>query len=210
MSAVIEKKARIWERDEHDWYVEPPRATEQLLAAETFDGLTLDPACGGGNIVTTLRAAGIDAHGTDIMCRVGDPDDHETWPRWFCGRQDFLKRGRLAPFVNIVTNPPFFRAKGSEAFIRKALALGPVKLAVFADIRFLAGAERASGLFADHPPARVWIVTPRVSCPPGTYLEDGNTAGNGSSDWCWLVWDRAAAPGATQMGWLTLPRQEAA
>lgn len=195
-------KARIWARDELDWYVEPVRATEALLSVERFVGPIYDPACGGGNIVRTLLAAGYEAWGTDILQRV------EPAPAWFDGAHDFLGEGRPPlSFTNIVMNPPFYRAKGAEAFIRKALALASGKVAAFVDIRFIAGADRAAGLFADHPPARIWIITPRVSCPPGTYLAAGNKAGNGSSDWCWLVWDRTGPSAGTQMGWLRRDRE---
>jgi hypothetical protein len=121
---------------------------------------------------------------------------------WFVGCTDFLNALPLELAPNIICNPPYFRAKGTEAFIRRALELCPGKVAAFTDIRFLAGAERADTLFADHPPSRVWIITPRVSCPPGVYLAAGNKAGNGSSDWCWMVWDQTAPAGRTQIGWV--------
>lgn len=188
------KKAHVWERDSLDWYCEPPAATEALLTVERFVGPVWDPCCGGGNIVKALLAAGYDAKGSDVEDRAG-------WPSWFGGKIDFLKDD-CAGAPNIVMNPPFFRAKGAEAFIRKALALASGKVAAFVDIRFIAGAERANGLFADHPPARIWVVTPRVSCPPGAYLAGGGKAGNGSSDWCWLVWNQSDPPQTTQFGWL--------
>ena len=65
-----------------------------------------------------------------------------------------------------------------------------------------AAQARANGLFAEFPPFRIWIVTPRVSCPPGTYLAAGTKAGNGSSDWCWMVWDLTAPPSPTRVDWL--------
>ena len=99
-------------------------------------------------------------------------------------------------------NPPFVRAKGAEAFIRKALALASGKVAAFVDIRFIASAKRANGLFADFPPCRIWVVIPRPSCPPGSYLEAGNKAGGGTADWCWIVWDKTAPTQATHFGWL--------
>jgi len=183
--------AHVWQRDVLDWYVEPPRATEALLTVERFVGPVWDPACGQGNIVRALEAAGIEAHGSDIA------------NRGFGGVQDFLApECDFVGVLNIVMNPPFFRAKGAEAFIRRALTVACGKVAAFVDIRFIAGAERADGLFADHPPHRIWIVTPRVSCPPGDYLAAGGKAGNGSSDWCWLVWDLTAPYSATTLGWL--------
>jgi hypothetical protein len=197
---VRAKKAKVWERDELDWYVEPPEATEALLRVERFVGEVWDPACGGGNICSILDARGLIVRGTDIVRRI-DPKP------WWKGELDFFSATHTkAP--NIICNPPFFRAKGAEAFIRKALTMATGKVAMFLDVRFIAGAERANGLFADYPPHRVWIVTPRVSCPPGSYLAAGNKAGNGSSDWCWLVWDQTAPrPAFPQLGWL---RKEAA
>ncbi len=183
------KGAHLWERDALDWYVEPPRATEALLTVEGFVGPIWDPACGQGNIVKVCIAHGLDAVGSDIA------------DRGYGGVQDFLAPDHdFVNVSNIITNPPFFRALGAEAFIRRALAVARSKVAVFVDIRFIAGAGRAEKLFLHHPPHRIWIITPRVSCPPGAYLAAGNKAGNGSSDWCWLVWDQTAPKAETRIG----------
>lgn len=199
MNAPRVKNARLFERDPFAWYVEPTRATEALLSVERFSGQVHDPCCGQGNIVETLRGAGLDAIGTDIVRRTTAP--------WFLGELDFLQPLAISA-PNIAMNPPFFRASGAEAFIRKALSLAKGKVAAFVDIRFIAGADRASGLFAENCPHRIWIVTPRVSCPPGSYLAAGNKAGGGSADWAWLIWDLTAPPAANaQLGWL---RKEAA
>ncbi len=205
MTAATSKDAHIWDRDPLDWYVEPPAATEALVSVEAFAGAIHDPCCGGGNIVKALIEAGYSATGSDVMHRVahGDPAP------WFQGLHDFLAFPGPAS-ANMVMNPPFFRAKGAEAFIRKAIAETERKVCAFVDIRFIAGAERASGLFREHPPTRIWVVTPRVSCPPGAYLAAGNKAGNGSSDWCWLVWDKQAASTETSFGWLRRNRDNAA
>jgi hypothetical protein len=186
MNADKAKKAHVWERDELDWYVEPTRATEALLSVERFVGVIWDPCCGQGNIVSTLVAAGYEAFGTDIVQRVDAP------PAWWRGAMRY-QNSSWAVVGSIVSNPPFFGAKGTEEFIRWAIDQPVMKVAVFADIRFIAGHKRAKGLFRDVGLPRVWIVTPRVSCPPGSYLAAVNKAGGGSSDWCWLVWDRTAA-----------------
>lgn len=193
---AVAKQAHVWARDSLDWYVEPQSVTHGLLQVESFPGGVWDPACGQGNIVKAMVARGIDAYGSDVAIR-GDGD----FP--FIGCRDFLV-DQISPVANIATNPPFFRAKGAEAFIRRALTLANGKVAAFVDIRFLAGHERATGLFAEHPPARVWLITPRVSCPPGAYLLAGGKAGNGSSDWCWIIWDRTAPRSDTRIGWLDL------
>lgn len=195
MTAIREKKANVWERDGLDWYVEPPFATEALLKVERFAGTIHDPCCGQGNIVSALRAAGYEATGSDVVRRAGAERP------WFIGECDFLEVAAISQ-ANIVMNPPFFRAKGAEAFIRKALALATGKVCAFVDVKFLAGTGRANGLFAEHPPHRIWIITPRPSCPPGEYLLAGNKAEGGTADWCWLVWDQTAPKALTHLGWL--------
>jgi len=201
MTAAAEKAAHVWERDPHDWYVEEPRATEALLSVERFVGAVWDPACGQGNILTAFLRSGLDQSlvaGTDIVRR--------TDSLWFRGEIDFLAYDGVTLAQNVVMNPPFYRAKGAESFIRRALSLAAGKVAAFVDVRFLAGSDRANGLFAEHPPHRIWIITPRVSCPPGSYLAAGGRASGGSADWCWLVWDRTAPPPSTsQLGWLRRP-----
>jgi hypothetical protein len=201
MTAPLKKKqAHVWTRGEHDWYVEPSRASDALFRVEKFEGPIWDPAAGKGNIVLSALDAGYEAFGTDIA------DRNPVEPPWFVGESDFLAdnwRSRpLAP--NIVTNPPFYRAKGAEAFIRKALSLATSKVCAFVDIRFVAGDARATGLFAEHPPTRVWVIHPRVSCPPGEYLEAGGKAGNGSSDWVWITWDQQDLIGRTELKWLNV------
>lgn len=199
MDHLREKKARLWKRDELDWYCEPVQATTALLRVEKFVGYVLDPACGTGNIPRAFIEAGYGTkvYGSDIVRRVARP-----FPEWWAGESDFLD-GAIVHDQNIVTNPPFLGGKGTEAFIRKALACSKAKIAIFTDIRFLAGGKRAQGLWNDHPPHRVWIVTPRVSCPPGEYLASGMKAGGGSADWCWLVWDQTAPPATeSRIGWL--------
>jgi hypothetical protein len=194
------RRSHVWERDDLDWYVEPPEATEALLSVERFIGPVWDPACGGGNIIETyVNVNGGCAVGTDIVRRTDSPG--------FAMELDFLSdfdHAAMEPVFhsNIVMNPPFFRAKGAEAFIRKAISLVSGKVCAFVDIRFIAGGERANGLFKDHPPHRIWVVTPRVSCPPGSFLAAGGKAGNGSSDWCWLVFDNASPFTGTSFGWL--------
>ena len=198
-----EKNAKVWKRDDLDFYVEEPRASEALFAVEKFVGSIWDPACGGGNIIRAAIAAGYRAIGTDVAVRAGEAS-------WFAGALDFMGTADCLAYPsecddleNIATNPPFYRGKGTEAFIRKALQVVKGKVAVFTSIKFLAGATRANGLFAEHCPHRIWIVTPRVSCPPGAWLEAGNKAGGGTDDWVWLVWDMTAPRVTTaQMGWL--------
>lgn len=195
MSGTTAKKAHVWARDPYDWYVEPELVTRQLLTVERFVGRVLDPCCGQGNIVRTLIDCGVVAKGSDIVCRA--PGEN-----WFLGERDFLQ-SQVVGWANIIMNPPFFRAKGTEAFIRHALTQASSKVAAFVPLNFLASEDRALGLYAEHRPHRGWIVTPRVSCPPGTFLIEGGRARGDQRDWCWLVWDLTAPPAAvTSFDWL--------
>ncbi len=139
-----------------DWYVEEPRCTHQLLAVEPIVGLTLDPCCGQGNVVAALRENGVEAYGSDIRDRGMNRD-------WFLGCSDFLTTTPMVVPQNYVGNPPFFNGEGTEAFIRRAVAFAERKVCIFTEARFLFGRKRADGIYADLPPDRVWIITPRSS-----------------------------------------------
>lgn len=195
MSETREKVAHVWQRDALDWYVEEEFVTQALVKVERFVGPVLDPCCGQGNIVKGLLAAGVEAVGTDIVKRVPDGTP------WFLGTADFREVGAISQ-PNICMNPPFFRAKGAEAFIRKALSVASGKVVAFADIKFLASHGRAKGLYAEFPPNRVWSISPRPSCPPGEFLLAGGEADGGTADWVWMVWDQTAPFYGTQFDWL--------
>lgn len=189
-----EKNAHIWARDDLDWYQEPSRVTTQLLSREAFPGHVHDPCCGSGQIVAALLANGTVATGSDIRNRIGEPKP------WWDGTRDFLADTRL--HGSLCMNPPYFSGKGTEAFIRHGLKVATDKVCVFVDRRFLTGKARAAGLYTDHPPTRVWEITPRPSCPPGEWLGAGNKAGGGTADYCWLVWDLRNPTDRTELGWL--------
>jgi len=190
------KNARIFARDALDWYVEPKKTTSALLRVEKFIGWTHDPACGQGNIVQACLDAGLNATGSDVACRVGGA------PTWFLGETDFLTDGNVPCPTNFICNPPFFKGRGTEAFIRRAYDLADAKIAMFTDIKFLTGKARASGLFRDLRPSRVWVITPRVSCPPGEVLKAGGSATGGTADWVWIIWDKTSPTTDTKVGWL--------
>ncbi len=176
----------------------PKYAPAALLRCERFIGHVWDPACGGGNILRAASANGYQFQvvGTDIKQR-GER------AFWFRGEHDFLNWTGQPLAQNIITNPPFARGVLAEAFIRKALDISVGKVAVFVDQRFLGGAGRAAGLWTDNPPDRIWMITPRPSCPPGAYLEAGNKAGGGTADYVWLVWDMTTPFRGTSWDWLS-------
>ena len=194
MSAPV----KVHDRAADEWFAEPQWASALLLQHETFGPVVWDPACGGGNICKAVMASGRRALGSDIVRR-NEEEDHS----WWRGTCDFLTWShRYDLMLDIITNPPFFRAAGTESFIRHALTMNVSKVAIFTDIKFLASQRRAAGLFVDHPPSRVWIHARRPSCLPGEFIAAGNEAKGSTADWCWLVWERGASEGLTQLGWL--------
>jgi hypothetical protein len=179
----------------NQWFVEPKWATRLLLEWESFDGTVYDPACGQGNIVEVFSDAGFEAFGSDIVERKGQ---HESW---FLGAHDFINQNEDYDCDNIVSNPPYYLARGTEAYIRKALTVARDTVAIFAPIGFLAGGKRSGGLYQETPPHRIHIISPRPSCPPGQFLVDGGTAENGTTDYMWMIWSVGLRCVGTEIIW---------
>lgn len=178
MAIVREKLAHLWERDEHDWYVEPSECSKALFDLEAFEGPVWDPACGIGRIVEQAQAAGLKAVGSDIVRR--SP---------FCLRtSDFLDRSYEPDFRDIVTNPPF---RSAEAFVREALAITPNggKVAVLLPLVWISGFSTKRDWLPKSPLKTVFPISPRPSMPPGRVIEAGIRPGNGTKDFAWLVWE---------------------
>lgn len=197
MTVSTPKEAHLWERDPHDWYVEEPWCTTALARMETFVGNVWDPCCGQGNIPLALHKVGVSAYGTDIIER--RPDRRGTIGLDFF---EDAKTREPETIDNVVSNPPYFSGKGTEDFIRAAWPLVRRKLCVYADVRFLGGDERAENLYQEIPPSRIYMLTPRPSCPPGAYLLAGNKAGGGTQNYVWLVYDKHVAMFGTTWHWL--------
>lgn len=170
-------QAHIWERDELDWYVEPEWCSKRLFELVKFEGTIWDPAAGTGRIVRAARAAGLDAHGTDIDARTFAP---------LVGLFDFKQADGLR-VPNIVSNPPFVDA---FEFARRALGLTTGKLALLLPWSWLASARRWEWLQGT---PLIWAMplVPRPSMPPGSALMAGQSPGGGKKDFAWLVWDHA-------------------
>lgn len=183
-------------RHKDDFYVEPRWCVEALKAAEPFDNHVWDPACGSGTIPEVFRGDGIRVSATDIVDR---------GYLHFAGCVDFLAPmlHALPTVSNIISNPPY---KLTEAFARRALELARHKVALLTNIKFLASQKRHR-LFTETPVRRVWIMSSRPSMPPGDALQNGTVkVGNGSLDFCWVVWEQGYT-GAPEIGWLLRPKE---
>ncbi len=177
-------KAHVWEKEPDGWYVEPQWLSERLFAVEEFHGDVWDPACGMGRIPDAARAAGHAAVATDIVDR-GYPH--------FSGQLDFLQADRPRA-ANLVCNPPYDHC---EAFAHRALELTTGTVAMIWLLRRLNAAHWLGGT----PLARVYLLTPRPSMPPGHVILAGEKPGGGSQDFCWLVWEHGHV-GPPEMHWL--------
>ena len=165
--------------DEH--YVEPSWCSERLFEEEEFRGSIYDPACGFGRIVTSARQAGYHAYGTDKV------DRGEGMPV-----RDFLDCRRMHD--NIVSNPPF---NIFPAFAQLAVMLTHRKTALIMPTARLNAARWLQTM----PLARIWMLTPRPSMPPGHVIKAGGHVGGGKSDYCWLVFAQDHA-GSPEVRWL--------
>jgi hypothetical protein len=173
------RRSHIFAKETHGHYVEPAWCSARLFASEDFGpagSVILDPACGWGRILTTARAAGYRAIGTDIVDRSGGLKS-----RFECA--DFLNGFHAPEPVNsIVCNPPFDHV---AAFCRRACEVAQYKVAMICLLRRLPAAH----WLGDLPLETVYLLSPRPSMPPGEWIAAGNKPGGGKQDFCWLVFN---------------------
>lgn len=164
------------ERQIHDYYATEPRAIDDLLSVEIFDGPIWEPACGEGHLSERLIELGHTVISTDLIDR--------KYKR-FNGTQDFFltERHRAA---HIITNPPYNVA---QAFVEHALKLSKgipgAKVAMFMKLTFLETKGRYE-LFKTMPPKVVYVYAGRRNCG-----KNGDfTSKDGSAvAYAWYVWE---------------------
>lgn len=177
--------AHKFEREKQEHYVEPHWCSERLFEVENFKDSIWDPCCGFGRIPEAANRFGIIGLGTDVV------------NRGWVGQKtilDFLQAE--APLSeNIVANPPFNIA---GRFVSHAVNMPYVeKVAMI----FPTARLNAAHWIHDLPLARVWLMTPRPSMPPGHTITAGEKPGGGKMDFCWLVFTKGRV-GPADMHWL--------
>jgi hypothetical protein len=185
------RQSHIFAPDPHGHYVEPHWCGRRLLDAESFDPVILDPCCGWGRILEAALAAGHRALGSDII----DRGAAARVPGVEFRVADFLRDSPIAqPPFSIVGNPPFDQL---QEFVERALTLRVCKFAFIWRLERLAAARwlRAT------PLARVYLLNPRPSMPPGHHIESGGYVGGDSHDYCWLTFEHGYT-GRPEMLWL--------
>lgn len=192
------RRAHIFAPDPHGFYVEPQWFSVRLFEVEQFGApgtRILDPACGWGRILKAAQAAGYVVTGSDIVarlnverlnrCELGDAP-------FVC---DFLERSPLRAVCSIVCNPPFNHI---EKFCARALEVATFKVAMLVPLRRLPAAHWLERM----PLETIYLLTPRPSMPPGTWIAAGNIPGGGSQDFVWLVFNKTMTPAAPRIRWL--------
>lgn len=186
----MSQKTSGYERVAGDRYYTPAWVTEALLRAEEFPGLSIDPACGGWDIVKAVRADGLLCDGFDIA---PDPaPEGQVTGEW--STKDFLTWDGTSSFgtsyQNVITNPPY--GKGGRlavAFVRHALKLtdpAEGKVAMLLRVDFDSAHGRRA-IFADHPAfAAKYALTRRIRWANLEQKGSGPTENH-----AWFVWDWA-------------------
>jgi hypothetical protein len=184
------RRTHIFEKAKHGHYVEPSWVSERLFEVERFAPLIYDPACGWGTITKAAINAGYMAQGSDIV----DRKRHHLGGAFV--KNDFLRDGRAFTFreFSIVCNPPFDHV---EEFCRMACAVA-TKVAMICLTRRL----NAAHWLRELPLEKVYLLTPRPSMPPGSYLREGKAAGGGTQDFCWLVFNHDHCRWIPELHWL--------
>lgn len=181
------RQAHIFEKDARGHYVEPGWCSRRLLEVEKFGGSVYDPACGWGTILKEAKALGYGVTGSDIVNR----RCHGLGNHFY--KRNFLTwHGRI--YGSVICNPPFDHV---QEFCERALELRASKVAMICLVRRLNAAHWLQEL----PLRRIWLLTPRPSMPPGSWIVAGNKPGGGTQDFCWLVFERGYS-GPSTINWL--------
>jgi hypothetical protein len=163
-----------------DFFPTPSWATHALIDNEKFDGEIWESACGNGAMSKVLLNASSSVRSSDLYDRgYGESGI------------DFLESTHIAD--NIITNPPYNAAEG---FVRVGAKLARKKFALLLRLAFLEGANRASTIFTEIPPNRVWVFSERITFYPAGAVQQGS----GTTAYAWFVWDRDAS-NCTELKW---------
>lgn len=175
-----------------DCYDTPPVAVQALLKVEKLPHKIWEPACGTGNIVLPLRAAGHSVIATDLNDR-GCPNSlsrvdflfcgRPYWPACGCGTQSGPHTCECACDA-IVTNPPFALA---EKFVAAALRDRASLVIMLLRLAFLESARR-SHILDSAGLARIHVFANRLPMMHRKGWE-GKKANSGMA-FAWFVWQR--------------------
>lgn len=189
-----EKNAHLWVRDEHDYYAENEWVSAALFRQEEFSGCITDPCCGRGRILNSARACGYETAGSDVVERGDIALSHPFVLQNYAARLDGLVK-------NVVSNPPF---KDADDFVDLVRRVVRRKAAILLPAQWANAVKRSRRLSVsvdcEMPLARVLVLSPRPSMPPGAVVDAGEKVGGGTKDFAWFVFIRDHL-GPPQFGW---------
>jgi hypothetical protein len=186
------------EREENDFYATPPCATKALIKyckennINIFSNAILEPACGKGHIVEVLVEENpqVPVLPIDLVDR-GYEHQLATQNFFLYGIADDAN-------YNIITNPPYARAK---EFIEHSLDI--VKpdsyVCMLLKITFLEGKGRYE-MFKNNPPYKVLIFSNRVNCSKQGDFEKDSEYG-GAVGYAWYIWKKGYT-GKPEIDWI--------
>ena len=159
------------------------------MSVEEFSGNIWEPCAGTGVMAEVLRSK------YTVLASTLNPNGSSDYRYGVAGDVNFLKiKNGFAG--DIVTNPPFNIA---EDTIRHAISHAPRKLAMLLNIRVLGSRKRKEGLFAEHPPKRIWVFCDRPSMYPADW--DG-PRGTTTETFSWWIWEWPFEVQKPELGWL--------
>lgn len=167
------EKTEHLEREPDEFYPTPPEPTRAFLYAE-IDRLRdfpciWEPAAGDGAMVREMELLGMTVRASDLVDRGCGADLRSFY--------EFP----VAPARAIVTNPPFAECNREPGWVRHALeTLSVDYMALLLPINWTGASGRAA-LWAQFPPARLYVMRWRV-----------DFTGQGAPPMLngWYVWDR--------------------
>jgi hypothetical protein len=195
------RASHIFAKERHGHYVEPSWCSARLFEVDKFGprgSLIYDPACGWGTILRSALDAGYRATGADVVDRL----QRRKLKLWGSGgissftKADFLATCRRPRDCSIVCNPPFDHV---EAFCERALEVAEYKIAMIMLLRRLPAAHWLKRF----PLETIYMLTPRPSMPPGSYITNGGVPSGGTQDFVWLVFNKHNHHSVPVVRWLS-------
>lgn len=112
---------------------------------------------------------------------------------------DFLKRPPVPTVPAIVCNPPFSLIR---EFCEHALAIATHKVAMYMPLPRLPAAH-----WLELPLETIWVMTPRPSAPPGSYIAAGKKPKGHRKEYCWLIFRKGLVAWTPRLHWLHRDRE---
>lgn len=190
------------EREENDFYATPPCATKALIkycnenGIDLFNKAILEPACGKGHIAEILIEEFKNKNISHLVLPIDLVD--RGYDRQLATQNFFLYEFTEDADYNIITNPPYARAK---EFIEHSLDI--VKpdsyVCMLLKITFLEGKSRYE-MFKNNPPYKVLIFSNRVNCSKQGDFEKDSEYG-GAVGYAWYIWKKGYK-GKPEIDWI--------